>query len=249
MGRPGGGAPVRTKSGRLKNARVEDPQLRFQWNGAVRKMVDIDLRYRVPLTEQRAYKEELGEYHDVSSFFFLLQSKESNWMIPTDTLLCEPLVYLLDQMVKEKQCIEKDEKIKADIQDRELVSCKFLILPSHESILVFKKTNSVALLSFSCKGIGDHMCFSSFSFSLYSYLHTRGHTLNKNHFYVSSIYILVFHLPSRTIRCSFYLVFRHLRCRIVLPLNFSFMIMYKNRILVHVTQIKMFSQLKFSFSN
>jgi len=62
MGRPGGGAPVRSKSGKLKNARVEDPQLRFQWNNAVRKMVDIDLRYRAPLAEQRAYKEDLGRY-------------------------------------------------------------------------------------------------------------------------------------------------------------------------------------------
>lgn len=62
MGRPGAGAPTRTKSGKLKNARVEDPQLRFQWHGPVRKMVDIDLRYRVPLAEQRAYREELGKH-------------------------------------------------------------------------------------------------------------------------------------------------------------------------------------------
>ncbi|XP_065212302.1 uncharacterized protein LOC135839948 isoform X2 [Planococcus citri] len=61
MGRPGGGAPVRTKSGKLKNARVEDPQLRFQWHGPVRKMVDIDLRYRVPVADQKAYKEELDQ--------------------------------------------------------------------------------------------------------------------------------------------------------------------------------------------
>lgn len=67
MGRPGGGAPIRTKSGKIRHARVEDPQLRFQWHSPVRKMVDIDLRYRVPLVEQRAYKEELG---NLLFFFF-----------------------------------------------------------------------------------------------------------------------------------------------------------------------------------
>lgn len=59
MGRPGGGAPIRSKSGKLKNARVEDPQLRFQF-GPGRRMVDIDLRYRVPIVDQKAYKKELG---------------------------------------------------------------------------------------------------------------------------------------------------------------------------------------------
>ncbi|XKL60897.1 hypothetical protein PGB90_007954 [Kerria lacca] len=86
MGRPGGGAPIRTKSGKIRHARVEDPQLRFQWHSPVRKMVDIDLRYRVPLVEQRAYKEEL------------------------------------DQLVKEKECIDVDTSIADDIKDHELVS-------------------------------------------------------------------------------------------------------------------------------
>jgi len=61
MGRPGGGAPQKTSSGKIKNFRIEDPQLRFQFHAPDRNMVDNDLRYRMPLKDQRAYKMELGE--------------------------------------------------------------------------------------------------------------------------------------------------------------------------------------------
>lgn len=60
MGRPGGGAPQKTSSGKMKNFRIEDPQLRFQFHAPDRNMVDNDLRYRMPLKDQRAYKKELG---------------------------------------------------------------------------------------------------------------------------------------------------------------------------------------------
>lgn len=61
MGRPGGGAPLKTTSGKVKNFRVEDPQLRFQFHAPDRHMVDNDLRYRSQLKDQRAYKMELGK--------------------------------------------------------------------------------------------------------------------------------------------------------------------------------------------
>lgn len=61
MGRPGGGAPQKTSSGKIKNFRIEDPQLRFQFHAPDRNMVDNDLRYRMPLKDQRAYKLELGK--------------------------------------------------------------------------------------------------------------------------------------------------------------------------------------------
>lgn len=61
MGRPGGGAPQKTSSGKIKNFRIEDPQLRFQFHAPDRNMVDNDLRYRKPLKDQRAYKMELGK--------------------------------------------------------------------------------------------------------------------------------------------------------------------------------------------
>ncbi|KAL5235478.1 hypothetical protein ACI65C_002888 [Semiaphis heraclei] len=61
MGRPGGGAPQKTLSGKIKNFRIEDPQLRFQFHAPDRNMVDNDLRYRMPLKDQRAYKLELDQ--------------------------------------------------------------------------------------------------------------------------------------------------------------------------------------------
>lgn len=61
MGRPGGGAPQKTASGKFTNFRIEDPQLRFQFHAPDRNMVDNDLRYRMPLKDQRAYKKELGK--------------------------------------------------------------------------------------------------------------------------------------------------------------------------------------------
>lgn len=63
MGRPGGGAPLKTSSGKIKNFRIEDPQLRFQFHAPDRNMVDNDFRYRMPLKDQRMYKMELGEHN------------------------------------------------------------------------------------------------------------------------------------------------------------------------------------------
>nr|XP_018907115.1 PREDICTED: uncharacterized protein LOC109037079 isoform X1 [Bemisia tabaci] len=61
MGRPGAGAPVRSKSGKIKVLRVEDPQLRFQFHAPIRNMVDNDLRYKQPFEDKIAYKKELDQ--------------------------------------------------------------------------------------------------------------------------------------------------------------------------------------------
>ncbi|XP_050532679.1 uncharacterized protein LOC126900785 isoform X2 [Daktulosphaira vitifoliae] len=61
MGRPGGGAPLKSSSGKTKNFVVEDPQLRFQFHAPDRNIVDNDFRYRKSLKDQRAYKIELDE--------------------------------------------------------------------------------------------------------------------------------------------------------------------------------------------
>jgi len=68
MGRPGGGAPLKTSSGKMKNFRVEDPQLRFQFHAPDRYTVDNDIRYRTQLKDQRAYKMELGKYQFTINF-------------------------------------------------------------------------------------------------------------------------------------------------------------------------------------
>ncbi|VVC39801.1 Hypothetical protein CINCED_3A019029 [Cinara cedri] len=61
MGRQGGGAPLKTSSGKMKNFRIEDPQLRFQFHAPDRNMVENDIRYRMPIKDQKAYKMELDE--------------------------------------------------------------------------------------------------------------------------------------------------------------------------------------------
>ncbi|KAL1453106.1 hypothetical protein WDU94_007279 [Cyamophila willieti] len=61
FGRPGGGAPQLTKSGKIRTKREEDPWLRFQFYGPTRHMVDEDLRYRKSSGSKQAYKQDLGE--------------------------------------------------------------------------------------------------------------------------------------------------------------------------------------------
>ncbi|XP_065334271.1 uncharacterized protein LOC135935688 isoform X2 [Cloeon dipterum] len=57
MGRPGGGAPLRTKSGKLQTILKVDPAIRFQ--DPAKKCVEIEMRYRAPQTQQIEYKSEL----------------------------------------------------------------------------------------------------------------------------------------------------------------------------------------------
>ncbi|XP_026680041.1 uncharacterized protein LOC103510095 [Diaphorina citri] len=61
FGRPGGGAPQLTKSGKIRTKREEDPWLRFQFYGPTRHIVDEDLRYRNDSASKREYKQDLDD--------------------------------------------------------------------------------------------------------------------------------------------------------------------------------------------
>lgn len=61
FGRPGGGAPNVTKSGKMRTKREEDPWLRFQFFGPTRHIVDEDLRYRQKTAAKSEYKQDLDE--------------------------------------------------------------------------------------------------------------------------------------------------------------------------------------------
>ena len=56
FGRPGCGAPNRTKSGRIRTAIFGNPEIRFQANESVKKTIDNNIRY----TADRGMKEEYG---------------------------------------------------------------------------------------------------------------------------------------------------------------------------------------------
>lgn len=62
FGRPGGGAPISTLSGRKKARTHEDPILRFQWSEDLRRFVDNTLRYKTVREEREQYKHQLGNY-------------------------------------------------------------------------------------------------------------------------------------------------------------------------------------------
>lgn len=56
----GGGAPLRSESGRVITTFREDPALSF--NDATRNIVDIELRYKQTPQMKKKYKLELGKY-------------------------------------------------------------------------------------------------------------------------------------------------------------------------------------------
>lgn len=62
MGKPGGGAPMITASGKKLIKTREDPLLRFQFGNDLRRTVDNTLRYKVSKDEQLRYKNDLGEF-------------------------------------------------------------------------------------------------------------------------------------------------------------------------------------------
>lgn len=65
FGRPGGGAPISTYSGRKKIRTHEDPILRFQWSEDLRRCVDNTLRYKQDWQQMELYKNQLGNYHGI----------------------------------------------------------------------------------------------------------------------------------------------------------------------------------------
>lgn len=57
FGRPGCGAPQRTKSGRIRTAIFGNPEIRFQANESVKKTINNNIRY----TADRGFKEEYSQ--------------------------------------------------------------------------------------------------------------------------------------------------------------------------------------------
>ncbi|XP_023345523.1 uncharacterized protein LOC111714611 isoform X2 [Eurytemora carolleeae] len=61
FGRPGCGAPVRTKSGRLKTIITGNPEIRFQNNESVQKTISNAIRYQTDRQEKSLYHRELDD--------------------------------------------------------------------------------------------------------------------------------------------------------------------------------------------
>lgn len=73
FGRPGYGAPVRTKSGRIRTQILGNTDIRFQDNKSVRKTIDNNIRYQGDPEMKAMYHRDLGEsrggIYQISMFF------------------------------------------------------------------------------------------------------------------------------------------------------------------------------------
>ena len=67
FGRPGCGAPVRTKSGRVRTAIRGNPEIRFQENESVQKTIYNSIRYQSNPDLKAVYHKELGKH--INRFF------------------------------------------------------------------------------------------------------------------------------------------------------------------------------------
>ncbi len=65
FGRPGCGAPVRTRSGRLRTTLIGNPEIRFQPNESVQKTIVNCLRYAGDRETKEQYQRVLGELNDL----------------------------------------------------------------------------------------------------------------------------------------------------------------------------------------
>ena len=61
FGRPGCGAPARTKSGRIRTSLIGNPDIRFQANEGVQKSIQNNIRYMADPGEKAAYHAQLEE--------------------------------------------------------------------------------------------------------------------------------------------------------------------------------------------
>ena len=68
FGRPGCGAPVRTRSGRIRTQMIGNPEIRFQPNESVQKTIYNTIRYSTDPESKATYQAALGKY----CFFFSL---------------------------------------------------------------------------------------------------------------------------------------------------------------------------------
>ena len=62
FGLPGGGAPIRTSSGRVVTELKGDPDTRFQEGEVGLKMVDQNVRYNNHPAVKKQYSKDLGKY-------------------------------------------------------------------------------------------------------------------------------------------------------------------------------------------
>ena len=60
FGRPGCGAPVRTRSGRLRTTLIGNPEIRFQPNESVQKTIVNSIRYMTDRGTKEEYQRVLG---------------------------------------------------------------------------------------------------------------------------------------------------------------------------------------------
>ena len=60
-GRPGYGAPVRTRSGRVRTAVLGNPEIRFQENASVQKSIFNAIRYQSNPELKQQYQRDLGK--------------------------------------------------------------------------------------------------------------------------------------------------------------------------------------------
>jgi len=61
FGRDGNGAPLRTKSGKLRSTVYANPEIRFQANETVQKSITNNIRYSVDNEERHVYQQELED--------------------------------------------------------------------------------------------------------------------------------------------------------------------------------------------
>ena len=69
FGRPGCGAPVRTRSGRIRTQMIGNPEIRFQPNESVQKTIYNTIRYSTDPESKATYQAALGKYCFFSCFF------------------------------------------------------------------------------------------------------------------------------------------------------------------------------------
>ena len=71
FGRPGYGAPVRTKSGRVRTQIRGNPEIRFQNNESVQKTINNAIRYQSNPELKSQYHRDLGNHSIENVMHFL----------------------------------------------------------------------------------------------------------------------------------------------------------------------------------
>jgi hypothetical protein len=82
FGRPGCGAPARTKSGRLRTAIIGNQEIRFQPNESVQKTIYNTMRYQADAETKHNYSQALGKLQDfafIHTFFRAQRGNSKKW--------------------------------------------------------------------------------------------------------------------------------------------------------------------------